>query len=587
MDNLIIENLACAEVNRVIFQKPFRLVSEIKSNDKSPSFDGEILIYNSSDLNKRTLEGAVKVQVKGTTTLKKIKKRKIPYSVSKDDLEVYKRFAEGVVYFVVTINSKTNKPQIFYNALSPLDIERYLKEIKSKGTDSISIQFKILLDNQLESVCRLHMNNVRRQPAYYIDGSKKREFKEYKIEYNIMDGYDGFDFFENIGYVYGVEGNLEFPVEAIIPDNVNIEGTNYFEIDGNQVKTTFKVKDTPKDMTIWFEDTLKISFIKRTKVAKLNISKFKSINSHLTSLRVLKYIAFENKLPLGIYDIETTLSEKGNYQNIDEEIKQYLKLLEVCESIGISGDYYFHEDENLIELFQIITEIFIEKKYHLIKNESATKDFPVVKLNLTDYIKLFLYKDEKTNLYNDLFVESFFNKFEAYIPKKDGEFNPNTDEYYKISYYSLYPVNEIIDFANFNFEVYKKSFDVERHEKGLENNNNLVLELINLFDKNQRSELLELGMDLLDGLIKTHEENDIYRLNLLQIKKRISENLTPEDEEYLYTIIESTADKQMKLVANVILGLKIPSERIFESLEADKKSEVEKWPIYNLLLKLK
>lgn len=587
MDNLIIENLACAEVNRVIFQKPFRLVSEIKSNDKSPSFDGEILIYNSSDLSKRTLEGAVKVQVKGTTTLKKIKKRKIPYSVSKDDLEVYKRFAEGVVYFVVTINSKTSKSQIFYNALSPLDIERYLKEIKSKGTDSISIQFKTLLDNQLESVCRLHMNNVRRQPAYYIDGSKRREFKEYKIEYNITDGYEGFDFFENIGYVYGVEGNLEFPVEAIIPDNVNIGGTNYFEIDGNQVGITYKIKDTPKEMIIWFEDNLEISFIKRNKVAKLDINKFTSINTYLTSLWILKYIVCENKLPIDIYDIEMTLIEKGNYQNIDEEINQYLKLLEVCESIGISGDYCFREDENLKELFHIITEIFIEKKYHLIKNESETNDFPVIKLSLTDHIKLFLYKDKKTNLYNNLFDEAFFNRYQVYIPKKDGAFNPNTDEYYKVSYYSMYPVNEIIDFVNFNFEIYKKSFDVERHEKSLDNNNNLVLELINLFDKTQRSELLELGIYLLDGLIKTHEENDIYRLNSLQIKKRINENLTPEDEEYLYSIIESTADKQIKLVANVILGLKIPSERIFESLEVDKKSEVEKWPIYNLLLKLK
>lgn len=583
MDNLVIENLACNEVNRVIFQEPFKLVSEIKTNDKSPSFDGEILVYDSSDLNKRNLEGAVKVQIKGTTIHKKKKKGKINYSLSKEDLEVYKRFGEGVLYFVVTISPKTHKAQIYYNALSPLDIERYLNEIRSKDTNSISIQFKCLLDNQLDSVCRMHLSNVRRQPAYYIDGSKKKEFKEYKVEYNLID--EGFNFFEDIGYVYGVEGELEFPVEAIIPNNVNIKGVNYFEIDESRIATTYRIIDTPKEMVIWFEDTVEISLNKSKKIAKLNIDNFKSINSYLTSLKVLKYILQKNKLPLDIYDMGVSLNERERYTTINEEIVQYSNLLEVCENIGISGDYCFDEDENVQELFHRITELFIEKKYHLIKKDTGVEDSPIIKLRLSDHIKLFLYKDEKNDMYYNMFNEEILNRFIVYIPKIEGNVDPNKDEHFNVSFYSTYSVKEIVDFTNFNFEIYKKSFDEKKHEISLENNNNIALELINLFDQNNRKEFVELAIYLLEGLIKTHEDNDIYRLNLLQINKRLSNNLTME-EEYLYTIVESTDDKKMKLVANVILGHKIPSQRIFDSFDEEEKSEFKKWPIYNLFLKL-
>lgn len=84
MDTLIIEHLACLEINRIILQEPYRLVSEIQFNDKSASFDGEIIIYNSDILKKENIEGSVKIQIKGTTTYKKIKpNKKISHSVKK------------------------------------------------------------------------------------------------------------------------------------------------------------------------------------------------------------------------------------------------------------------------------------------------------------------------------------------------------------------------------------------------------------------------------------------------------------------------------------------------------------------------
>ena len=107
MDTLIIEHLACLEINRLILQEPYRLVSEVQFNDKSPAFDGEILFYNSNELTKDNLEDYIKIQIKGTTQFKKINSNKTTYSIKKCDLEVYQRTGKGILYFLVVINSKS------------------------------------------------------------------------------------------------------------------------------------------------------------------------------------------------------------------------------------------------------------------------------------------------------------------------------------------------------------------------------------------------------------------------------------------------------------------------------------------------
>lgn len=37
MDKIIIEHLACLEINRIILLEPYKLVSEVQFNDKTPA----------------------------------------------------------------------------------------------------------------------------------------------------------------------------------------------------------------------------------------------------------------------------------------------------------------------------------------------------------------------------------------------------------------------------------------------------------------------------------------------------------------------------------------------------------------------
>lgn len=77
---------------------PFHLQSNVQWNDKGLSFDGDINIYTNK-IKKTDFIGTVPIQIKGTTKFKKIKKQqKIAHSISKEDLDVYYKNDNGVLF---------------------------------------------------------------------------------------------------------------------------------------------------------------------------------------------------------------------------------------------------------------------------------------------------------------------------------------------------------------------------------------------------------------------------------------------------------------------------------------------------------
>lgn len=590
MDTLIIEHLACLEINRIILQEPYRLVSEIQFNDKSASFDGEIIIYNSDILKKENIEGSVKIQIKGTTTYKKIKpNKKISHSVKKIDLEVYKKIGGGVLYFVVLINKNSKRMQTYYNALTPLEIQRLLNILEKKGQDSLSIDFKLIQDGALEQICKIQFDNVKKQPSNFIELSKNKDFDKYKIEYTIMSTEQKeFSFFDNVGYVYGIEGNYEMPIEAVIANTLQIGREELIVIDGERISIRYRITESRSKLSIEIENTLSFLFFKEKKSGNLNIKRLLSINAYIKACKIIKYILEYKEFPLEIYNISGSINQTEKFRNINEEIEQYENLLKICERIGISGDYEFNENENLDELFTGIYNIFQEQKYELIKNGSEKDNQIILRLKLSNYITLLLFKDEKDNMYYNIFDDKVFKRLAAFIPKNQGEFNPNEDDCYNVSIYSVFQLKEeLLSLTNFDFETYKKSFEENLHNKGLEENNQTALDLISAYDIYGNIEYLKLAVKLFENLIEIHKtNNEIYKVNLIQTRKRINRKLECQEENYLYDVLDSSDNQELKFVVNVILELKKPADRILEKLNDEQKSEVSKWPIYNLYVQL-
>lgn len=111
---------------------------EINQNDKSPSWDGFILLYKIKDsVAKKDLEKRIPVQVKGHY-------KKPPYSnsISFDadvsDLNNYLK-ENGVIYFVIYVD-ETGNSQIYYTKLTRLILRRLLENRENQKCISIHLE---------------------------------------------------------------------------------------------------------------------------------------------------------------------------------------------------------------------------------------------------------------------------------------------------------------------------------------------------------------------------------------------------------------------------------------------------------------
>lgn len=158
-----IEEMAVHALKTVLLRCPL-LESYIDYNDRTPSWDGSILIYNHQDRKKEQLVGRVPVQVKGTQT--QIVSEVATFSCDIKDLRNYYNDG-GCIYFRICVKPGTDESTVFYSALHVYD----LKDILDKAGKQKSFTIKLVrfpVDNP-EEITAIFMNfleNARKQKSF-------------------------------------------------------------------------------------------------------------------------------------------------------------------------------------------------------------------------------------------------------------------------------------------------------------------------------------------------------------------------------------------------------------------------------------
>mgnify|MGYP003980076639 CR=1 FL=1 len=122
-----------------------------RENDKTPSWDGTIIVYDGS-MKKENIKGKIDVQIK-TTEVDKFHSNKTSYQVNIVDYENYYKI-RGTILFVVEICGTDRK--IFIKSLLPSEIKHILDELKNNGKSSKMLHLDELdmsTTKQLESIC--------------------------------------------------------------------------------------------------------------------------------------------------------------------------------------------------------------------------------------------------------------------------------------------------------------------------------------------------------------------------------------------------------------------------------------------------
>ena len=147
---------------REVLNRTNYLESFIDENDKTPVWDGSILVYGDSKIphSKTSLRGRVPVQVKGRL-IDTLPVKEIKFAVNLDDLRGFN--SEGGAIFFVVYMTKDYTKKIYYSNLLTIDIERFLQ--RSSKQKQVSISFSPFPDDKgvIMSIFLSFLANRKRQ----------------------------------------------------------------------------------------------------------------------------------------------------------------------------------------------------------------------------------------------------------------------------------------------------------------------------------------------------------------------------------------------------------------------------------------
>ena len=165
---------AAVDALRSAFRRSPYLEPYISENDRTPSWDGTVLVYNNVDNRKDHLLGRVAIQVKGTQ--ERIVSSTASFSCAVSDLRNY--FNDGgCAFFLVSVNPDAGWHKIFYSSLLPFDLGKVLESAGKQST--YTIHLKEFPEDDVNEVASLFMLFLQNRPKQMsIIGNKILSLEE-------------------------------------------------------------------------------------------------------------------------------------------------------------------------------------------------------------------------------------------------------------------------------------------------------------------------------------------------------------------------------------------------------------------------
>ena len=105
-----------------------------------------------------------------------------------------------------------------------------------------------------------------------------------------------------------------------------------------------------------------------------------------------------------------------------------------------------------------------------------------------------------------------------------------------------------------------------------------MLMMLLAYDEDKNPKTLDSAYQICSWLISDYPEELVYKLNLIQIKKRMN-NMTSKDKEELMSIIDETESYDVKLACYLLLGSKDFALFAYSKLKDSDKTFFKSLPI--------
>ena len=569
------------------FLEPF-----IADNDKEPSWDGSVYIYESKEHTKGNLKGRIPVQVKGKE-FDDLTKSTISYSMSTNDLKNY-LYDGGAILFVVYIGNCGLCKKIYYIELPPIKLRLTLADAKGQKTKTISLK-EFPIDNNRKSTIFFNcLRNCQMQSSF--TEAKLLSFEELEKQ-GILEGIS-----VPISGV-GIQNDLQ---RALLSNDVYV----YAKIKGSPIPQPMEI--LPQSMTtredrdtiIAIEDTVyynRVALIKSEDKTTFQIGNSFSIS--FTAIDKPCSIKYKNSSCVRVLekDLDFMLSyikigyfsmngvkmlfdkENADFSNFDMEnennrllfVKKAVKALDILnchEDIDLSK----LTDEDTRNLERLITAFVDKEPIHNIKPDLP----PIVTLSvdkLSFALCLKALKDTPTS----------YEMHDFFKTEMSVAYDGKGDEKLPVSQYSILHTKDFINLCNIRFDILLPSFQKpQKHYDTFNRANWFMLDLLDAYDKTEskRIDILSTAKQFDEWILTSTEEDLPYivkELNHLQIVKRERKLIISELAE-LYKIVEDSTTNEDALVgAYLLLDQQAAAEIHFSKLTPEQQENFKTYPIYH------
>lgn len=605
MNAKTIETLSINAVRDSIVVSDF-LDQYISDNDKEPSWDGFVYIYNDKSKKKSELVGRVAVQVKGITC-DDFSKSEISYPVSIDDMNNYLHDG-GVIYFVVYISKDGISKKIYYQTLTPVKLKSYISEIKETNNEKNKKQktknlkfIEFPNDNNRKSTILLNFyNNSKMQTSFSkteifsIDDLKNLEKQDLVEQLSLtVSGY-GYDetknnvhkaFLENEVYLYvDIKGsNISHPVD-IIPLNLLIKEDELKTISINNKKfyNKFSRIKSKEGTTVKIGDSFSIEINQNGGSIKFNYTPTAMLRKRAKDLEFFINIVNERgffiddvKMPFDLPDYEI---RKINIDEQKRSLEYYLKMITVLDALHIDNDININElTEQERREFHNLVIAFSDKE----PVPNLKPDLPTVCYIDIANMKFMLVFEKCINSNNTYNIFDFFSSNLAlFYETSDGE-------QLRTSLYSALEKDGYLKIKNIDYDSILPSYElIEKENKQIYDRANYdLLMMISAYDESsiKNPKLLRVAKDLARWILQNDKlvlPYEIKILNYLQIIRRERELNIDEVKELCDIIADNSMREDVITGAYLLLGNQMAAEIYFNKMESELQEVFKEYPIY-------
>ena len=577
---------------RIEIAKTDYLVSNIKDNDREPSWDGDVEVYRKPADNhkKQDLMLKVPIQVKGKK-VDDISKSRLSYPVEIADMRNYLD-AGGTIFIVVCFDSTGKNKKIFYARLLPYELRQILNRYGSQKTRKVEMELfptnKVDIENLFLNAAR----DIKKQRASLAclamslqELENITKVTEFTVGYTVGRRYGEvpFDYlFDNGAYIYAkVSGGFEIPIDRvdrlesasrIIHSPVCVNGKVFYD--------TYKM--------VYKKDAVEINIGKSIKytierqydgLAKLMFTLNGTLSERICDAEFIVEAVKNRQFTVGtiVQLLETVTPTKIAGLNVPklekylgwmQTTKQVLETLHVKKELELVN--FSKEDEQKIKLLKsaIIDGLAVPlKKYEKI----SFGKFAVSNLKILIVAVL---QDEKEQyaLYD-------FNNIPSAVNGKsdDGEF-------FQSSQYILLKKEDLLACCNIDYNImvaHIKSIPITIHF--VDQVFTLFFELLKAYDEMPQKEILIGAIEIAEWFKDKDlfTPKPIWLMNYYQAVKRLRP-LEGQERQEILSIIENKVDEEIYVGAYILLGDKDAARRHFEQMDGERQATFQQYPIWQL-----